>query len=331
MSQRLLIAVSLFLLIQGVSGQEQVIRTQTTVVIAPTLVKNSKGDLMYGLNAEDFVIEDDKVPQRVQLDEGSDFAPVSVVVAVQCGGAAILEFDRMRGLSGMLNPVIDQERTKIAVVEFDSKVRLAQDFTNDGKLIRNELRKMKAGNGGAAILDAVNYSVALLNKTPSDHVRVLLLISETRDHGSGLSISNVATAIANSNIVMYALAFSPALSEVLDDFRGRNPGKSNNMDILAPILMGAQGMRKNIPKAIASMTGGEYELFKSGKTFETRLNDFDNHLYNRYLLSFQPSDPHPGLHEVRVRLRHPAHNTVLARNSYWVAPPLPSRGLSKEP
>jgi VWFA-related protein len=323
MSNRLLISAFVLVLIgTASSAQEQVIRTETTVVIAPTLVKSSKGKLVYGLRAEDFVIEDDKVPQTVQLDEGVDFAPVSVVVAIQCGGSAIFELERMRGLSGMLNPVIDQEKTSVAVVEFDSHVRLARDFTTDGNLIKSELKRLKGGDGGAAILDAVNYSVKLLNNVPNDHVRILLLISETRDHGSSLSISNVATTIANSNIVMYALAFSPALSQVLDDFRGNNEAKSNNLDLLAPILMGAQGMRKNIPKAIASMTGGEYELFKSAKGFETRMNDFDNHLYNRYLLSFQPMDPHPGLHQVKVRLQHPAHDTVLARTNYWVAPPL---------
>ena len=34
------------------------------------------------------------------------------------------------------------------------------------------------------ILDAIDYSVGLLRKEPQDRLRVLLLISETRDHGS---------------------------------------------------------------------------------------------------------------------------------------------------
>ena len=79
-------------------------------------------------------------------------------------------------------------------------------------------------------------------------------------------------------------------------------------------------MRKNVPKAIAAMTGGEYELFKSGKGFDNRMNDFDNHLYNRYLLSFEPKNPHSGLHRIRVRLKETPRATVLARNSYWIPP-----------
>jgi hypothetical protein len=155
---------------------------------------------------------------------------------------------------------------------------------------------------------------------------VLLLISETQDHGSALRLNDVATTIANDNIVVYTLAFSPALSTVLDWMRGYYNDDPPGIGL---IFMGMDAARKNIPKAIAAMTGGEYELFKSGNGFETRMNQFDNHLYNRYLLSFEPKDPHPGLHEVRVRLQRPAGATVLARNSYWVAPKLPANVSSR--
>ena len=76
-------------------------------------------------------------------------------------------------------------------------------------------------------------------------------------------------------------------------------------------------MRKNTAKAIASLSGGEYRMFASGKGFDARMTDFDNHVHSRYLLSFQPTQPHPGLHRVTVRLKDPGHATVLARSSYW--------------
>jgi len=79
----------------------------------------------------------------------------------------------------------------------------------------------------------------------------------------------------------------------------------------------AQAMRKNVPSTTASMTGGEYELFATRKKFEVRMNDFTNHLHSRYLLSFAPRDPHPGLHQLRVRLRDSQNASVLARTSYW--------------
>ena len=46
-------------------------------------------------------------------------------------------------------------------------------------------------------------------------------------------------------------------------------------------------------------------MFDSAKGFDARMTDFDNHLHSRYLLSFQPAQPHPGLHRLTVRLKEP--------------------------
>src|ERR1051326_2583799 len=209
----------------GVDAQESVIRTRTTVVLVPTLVKDPQGKLIDGLGAEDFIIKDDGVAQTVRLDEVFDSQPVSLVVAVQRGGSADREFGRMKGLGEMLDPAIDQGKTEIAIVEFDSHVRLTRDFTKDGSLIRRILANPRFGDGGAAILDAVNYSVKLLDKRPVDHQRVLLLISETRDHGISSRIIEGPPTLANRNRVKYPLAFPPAMSALLDPFRG--PARNN--------------------------------------------------------------------------------------------------------
>lgn len=151
---------------------------------------------------------------------------------------------------------------------------------------------------------------------------MLLLISETRDHGSHVKIDDTVAAIGQSNAVMYALSFSPALSNILDTERGTNKNEMHPVFDVADLLYRtAQAMRKNVPSTIASMTGGEYELFATRKKFEVRMNDFTNHLHGRYLLSFAPKSPHPGLHQIRVRLRAQSKDAVdgivLARSSYW--------------
>ena len=77
-------------------------------------------------------------------------------------------------------------------------------------------------------------------------------------------------------------------------------------------------MKKNITRTIAAMTGGEYELFTSRTAFEGRLVDFNNHLHSRYVLSFAPQKPHPGIHQIQVRLKQPQPGTtVLSRTNYW--------------
>lgn len=147
---------------------------------------------------------------------------------------------------------------------------------------------------------------------------MLLLISETRDHGSHAKIEQVVSEIGQANALMYALAFSPALSNILDTARGNNKDEMHEgVNFLGLMYQTVQAMRKNVPSAITSMTGGEYELFATKKKFEVRMNDFTNHLHSRYLLSVSPKSPHPGLHRLQVRLKDPGNNMVLARTTYW--------------
>jgi VWFA-related protein len=327
------IALLVWLMVGLASPQEEpTFRAQSNVVLVAALVRDKAGEIVYGLQAKDFIVEDDGIPQAVQLDETAESDPVSLVVAVQCGRRADYELPRMQGLGAMLQPLMAQPQSKVALLAFDSRVHMMENFTGDQDAVEALLRTLQPGDSGAAILDAVSYSVRLLEGVPKNRKRVLLLISETRDHGShSATVDDVIRAIGNSNTVVYTLAFSPSKSNVLDTLRGaNNPDLHHEQtevhegpDLLAPLVLAAQAMRRNTAKAIASLSGGEYEMFDSRHGFDARMNDFSNHLHSRYLLSFQPTHPHPGLHRLNVRLKEPADATVLARSSYWAVQSLP--------
>jgi VWFA-related protein len=300
------------------SAQETTVRTRSNLVLVPTLVKDPQGAIVYGLRVSDFIVEDMGVEQPVRLDEAPEGQPTSLVVAIQRGRRASYEFPRMQGLRTMLSPLFEAGTSRVAVVEFDSHVELTRNFTKDEALVDADLTNLQPGDDGAAILDAVGYSIQLLRDEPEDRQRVLLLISETRDHGSRLKIDDAVAAVGQANTMMYALAFSPGISNILDTGRGTNKNEMHpTLDLLDLAYRTAQAMRKNVPSTITSMTGGEYELFTTRKKFEVRMNDFTNHLHSRYLLSVAPKDPLPGLHQLRVRLKDPSKDTVLARTSYW--------------
>ena len=301
-------------------SQETTLHTQSNVVLIPALVKSAQGEAVYGLGAKDFIVEDDGEEQTVHLDEVAEGQPVSMVIAIQRGRRANYEFPRMRGLSVMLDPLVAEGRGAVAIVEFDSRVQTAQNFTGSSDKIAWTMKELEPGDGGAAILDAVDYSVKMLEQVPKERQRVLLLISETRDHGSAAKVEDVVAEIGQSSTAVYALAFSPSRSNILDTMRGNNKNEMNpSPDLLSPLLMAAEAMKKNMPKTVASMTGGEYEMFATGKNFDLRMIDFSNHLHSRYLLSIEPRSPHAGLHQLRVRLRDAGDRTVLARSSYWAA------------
>ncbi len=320
-SLRLPILLLLFVaaLVTSAPAQQTTLRSQSNVVLVPALVKDSQGQTVYSLEAKDFIVEDDGAPQVTRLDEAPEGQPISLVIAVQTGRRAYHEFPRIAGLRTMIDPLSAQGTARVAVVEFDSGVHLTRNFSKDESLIDADLSNLQQGDGGAKILDAVQYSINLLKQEQEGRLRVLLLISEVHDHGSKVKVENAVSAIGQSNSVMYALTFSPGVSNILDTARGNNIEEMHQgVDFLSLAYQTAQALRKNIPATVAAMTGGEYDLFTNRKKFDMRMNDFTNHLHSRYLLSFAPKDLRPGLHQIRVKLKDPQDKTVLARTSYWV-------------
>jgi VWFA-related protein len=315
--------VILLLLFGGAwAQQEPSFTSQGNLVPVPTLVRDAAGNAVYGMQAQDFIIEDDGVEQAVHLDESADAEPISLVIAVQCGRRSEREFGRMTGLAAMLDLVLSGRQNEAALLLFDSKLNLVQDFTNQADVIETDLKNLQPGDHGAAILDAVAYPAKMLAQRPAGRQRVLLLIGETRDHGSHFAkIEDAVRLVGVTHTLVYALPFSPYISQQLDIARGSNQDEwSPNFDIVEKLAAARQAMRKNSAKALASMTGGEYELFATRKSFESDMISFANHLHSRYLLSFEPKNPHPGLHRIRVRLKNSASNqTVLFRSGYWVA------------
>jgi VWFA-related protein len=319
---------------QESTGQNvPILRTQSNVVLVPALVKKKTGKLIFGLQADDFIIEDDGAPQQLEMDEVEPQEAISLVIAIQTGRSALAEFQRLQGISSMIDQVAGQPQVQTAIVTFDSQVNLLQDFTFESSRTEDSLKKMMLGplrnvdggdRRGAAIYDAVRYSAELLDQQPDDSRRILLLISETRDHGShAAKLDDAISAINDSNTVVYSLAFLPTASTVMDTLRGEWDARTDpagpDLDVLRLMKMAREAMRKNAPKSVAAMTGGEYDLFTSRKGFEKFMTEFTNHLHSRYLLRFEPRDPHPGLHRVRVRLRTRNDLVIVARSSYWVA------------
>jgi VWFA-related protein len=293
------------------------IRVNTSVVLVPTLVEKSSGAVLYGLQPKDFTLLDNGVPQNVHVDEDLDSSPVSLVICMQRGRDAALEFDKFARLGPLLELFTGQERGEVALVVFDSKPVYLEGFEKDTTYIQHDLEQLPEGDGGAAILDAAGFSIGLLENQPADRRRVLLLISETRDHGSHIvTIPQLVERIGTSNTLVLSLTFSPSKAELIDWGKGNTNG-GTELNLLAPLTMAINAMRKNAPKALASMSGGEYATFTSDKGFENRVAEVASHARNRYMLSFRPTDLTPGLHVIKVSLAENYGARVVTRSSYW--------------
>ncbi len=293
-----------------------VLRITTNEVLVPTLVEKRDGGILYGLKPSDFVLEDNGVPQKIRVQEEMDTAPVALVVAVEEGGMSVLEFDKLAKLGPLLDVFLADPRSHAALVGFDSKPYLVRDYTHSSEDLDGALKQLQPGDGGAAILDTVNYSVDLLESEPKEYRRVLLLISERRDHGSKHTRpQQLIQKIGRSDVLVLSVSFSPSRAEFMHDVQ--DPGDDRTMSMVSTLVMAIKAFKKNVAKEVAQMSGGEYTTFTGDKRFEQRVLDAAKHVRNRYLITFSPSDPTPGLHTIRVRTTQDYGARIVARSNYW--------------
>jgi VWFA-related protein len=360
---------------------------------------------VYTLNANDFTLTDDGIPQKLTLEPDTGSEPIALVIDLEVGGAGTREFATLSALTPVLESVVGNVPHRIAVVGFDSEPALVRGFTSDtdaaaaailsltpGCSREHHMDDCKSptavhneslGDNGAAILDSLAFSVDLLRKQPPLYRRAILLISETNDRGSKITVEEAVHAISDTNTAIYTVGFSTAKSEAAhyankqlptgaetwatlpnpmqpgsfeffgrqnhdpnppNGCMGKTPDPSLPVDpdtthcrlqqaydcagqLLPPLILAKlaaiaayDGLQRNIPETVAHLTGGEYFKLTDAKSLERSLATVANHLPNRYVLSFQPQSPHPGIHAIELHLPGYEGLEVNARASYWATP-----------
>jgi VWFA-related protein len=293
------------------------LRVTTRNVLVPTLVERPGGEVLYGLPPSAFTVLDNGVPQSIHLDDDLDTTPVSLVLCLERGRGSAIEFEKFSRLTPLIEQFLGTGNGEVALVEFDSHATYQEGFSRDTQGLEDDLQQIAPGDGGAAILDAASLSIDLLEHRPANRRRILLLLSESRDHGSKqTSEQQLVERIGTSNTLVLSLTWSPAKAQVLDQIEHGYGG-----GLIQFLPMALQAMRANVARSLAVMSGGEYLSFGNTKSFEARVLEMASHARNRYLLSFRPTDATPGLHMLNVSVHSSVADAhVVARASYWSTP-----------
>ncbi len=192
-------------------AQEMTLKTTVPLVIAPTTVTGAGGRHVRGLTALDLVLSDNGVPQRIQVEELNE--AVSLAIAVQTSASAAKVLEKVWKTASLYEPLVAGERGEAALIGFSSQVSLAQDFTSDLGQVTKALRALRPRGEGANTLDAVMLALDLLERRPAARRRVLFVIAEKRDRGSGVTLEEAVSHAQRANVTVYYLSYSPSLSQ----------------------------------------------------------------------------------------------------------------------
>ncbi len=328
-----LTTVSLFLaagtlFAQNDPSANSTLHATSRLVVVPALVQNPTKEAVYTLHADDFLLTDKGIPQKITLDESSN-QPMSLVVLMQTGGAAVREFEKYRGLETMLASMLGGAPNQVSIVNFDSRPEAASPFTSDISQWADAIDHPDPGDSGAAIMDALKFGLDLLGKQPANHRRVILLISQPQDSGSTTTAKEIAHITGETNTAIYSLTFSPQITRLKGALKEPPHGNPPvdfghgihvvSFDFTEALNMAIDAMRKDVATEVATLSGGEAIRFESRPQLDDLVASIGNHIRYRYMLSFRPSPADPGFHPIRVSLIHYPELTVSARNGYWMS------------
>ncbi len=302
------------------------IKATSTLVAAPTLVRLPSGEFVKHLDADQIELFDNGIRQKVTL-EGAGNRPIAVVVVMQASGSDAGQFQNYRKLPELINSMIGQSAHEIMLVTFDSQPRATWHFPARSDGVEYALAHPVAGDDGAAILDAVDYVIELLQQEAGDFRRVVLLLSQSQDEGSRTSAEEVVRNLGKGNTSVYSLTFSPPKSppHSWGKSRAAKPRAfsasgqvDETVDLSTPLGAAVKALRTNTADELAVLSGGAHLKFRDEPDFEKQLSAIADDIHNRYMLSFQPDSHQPGFHTLSVRVAsQQPHLGILARTSYW--------------
>ena len=284
------------------------IRSSSTLVIVPTLVRAASGAQITNLDAGHFRLTDNDIEQKISVEWASN-QPVAVVVLMQTGGAAYNHLQNYRKLDTVLESMLGSSSRRLALVTFDGRLEQIWNFPANSDALYHVLTHPTGGDHSAAIVDAVNCAIKLLQDQPANFRRMILLISQARDEGSSAHTEEVLQGLVQSAATIYSFTFSPSPESTL--LSDTISASTSNAAVL-------EAMRENTAAEFAALSGGRRVRFHDENDLESEVSTLAHDIHDGYTLSFHPASPVPGFHAIRVEvLNGPPHLEVKWRTNYW--------------
>jgi len=348
---------TLFLLLCAVHAgwaQESVppaLKARSNLVLVPVFVNTKDGEVAFNLEADDFLLTDNGVPQRLSLEQDTDSQPLALAIVVETGGAGARHLADYGALQGILDALIGGVEHRVAVIGFDRTPHMLVPFTANLGDVSTGLASLSAGDDGAAVLDGVAFAVAQLRGQPQNYRRAILLFGETIDQGSETTLNDALRLISDTNTAIYSFGFSSTRSAVAHEaskVTSKEPGPAHGcfsregadpqyeghyskqvldcISQLAPplrlatmtFLAARNSLRANTAESLARLTGGEFFHFRNGQDLKAGLFAVSNDIPNYYVLSFRPANPTPGLHALQVATKNHSGFKARFRREYWI-------------
>ena len=326
------------------------IRVQSALVTTPVTAIDSAGEFVYDLSEEDFRVLDNGVSQRLERFAPAERA-VAVVIVVQANRKVAALLDQVRPLGSVFSGLLLGPQGQAAVIAYDERVRLLQDFTSDSDQLSTTLRGLTPQGFQSRLNDALARAVALLESRPNTERRIIVAFSDGFDGGSETQGKEVIRRATGSEVTIYGLGFNPVHALLAKRPELSPPGpldtnvtrplppgttptptaSANVYDTPIPVvdIMVATGeiirstVASSLLESYAGYTGGAFYSHWKKKTVDDQLSRIASEIHSQYELAYVPDTlAQAGFHRIEVKVRRSGVK-VRARAGYFYQPPTP--------
>ncbi len=280
------------------------IRVDVNLVLLEATVKDKSGHVMGDLKKEDFVLDEDGTPQKIE-HFSRDEIPLAVALVVDLS-TSIQPFIRPLRYATLTALKSLKPEDEVALFTFSSDVERRVALTHDKRDVSDQIESLEIG-GSTDINDAVYEAARYLGRARPSARRVIVLVSDNVPTGRHMySPEDVVNAALEADAAVYGLKVP-----------GQNPWE-------ARVAAKARGML-NVEKA-AQETGGEiFDIEKEGSLY-VAFQALIERLKTRYTVGFYPTlgASRPGFRKLSLRLqpsfgRSGRDYTILSKNGYYPA------------
>lgn len=323
--------------------------SDVTVVTVPVTVTGPKGEYVSGLEMTDFRIFDNDVEQKIDSFDVA-FLPISMVVCVQSSSRVEGILPDVQKTAVLFTDLVLGEFGETALIAFDQRIRLLQDFTADTATIEKALKSITIGSDASRLSDGVYSAIRLLIRRPQNHRKVVVVISESQETGSEIGLGETLRTAQLHDIMIYPVrlsSLSARLSRTPDVPRDpfppgvqarptpiggvstpttmaqqRNNVTGNVIPIIIDLVRGVKNLVFSNPlELLATGTGGDDYSPRTEDGLQESIAKIGEDLRSQYLLTYRPSNLNQGglFHNIRVQVPYKSAE-VRARPGYWHGP-----------
>jgi Ca-activated chloride channel family protein len=176
---------------------------RTLVTLDVTVVDPANKPVM-DLRQEEFVVSEDKVPQKIEFF-GREQVPVSLVFAIDTSGSMRPKLDTV--VKASMNLVKESRKgDEIGVIEFKDQPELLEEFTNDVNDVIDTLNGLVASRQ-TAMLDALYLAADYANKEGKNRRKAVMVVTDGLDNDSYYKFGEVVNHLHEIDVQVYLIGF----------------------------------------------------------------------------------------------------------------------------